>query len=223
MLYIVPTPIGNLEDITLRAITILKRADWILAEDTRRSGILLKHFNIESKMLSYHQHNEHELTVQVIEKLKNGAQVALISDSGTPGVSDAGFLLVRECIRNEIPVSCLPGATAFLPALIVSGFPTDEFLFVGFLPQKKGRQTRLRELSVEKRTIVFYESPNRLVRLLQELKKYFGVERKISVSRELTKIHEETNRGMAEQLLSIYNSKTIKGEIVVVVGPPDNG
>ncbi|HYV93204.1 MAG TPA: 16S rRNA (cytidine(1402)-2'-O)-methyltransferase [Chitinophagales bacterium] len=217
MLFIVPTPIGNLEDITLRAINVLKEVDLILAEDTRHSGVLLKHFGIGTKMISYHQHNEHQITKSLVQRMKSGEKMALISDAGTPGISDAAFLLVRACIHESVPVTCLPGATAFVPALVVSGFPTDEFLFAGFLPQKKGRQTKLKQLASEPRTIVLYESPNRLLKLLEELKELFGTERRVSVSRELTKVFEETKRGTVSELISFYKQKEVKGEIVVIV------
>jgi len=217
MLFIVPTPIGNLEDITLRAIKALKEVDLILVEDTRHSGVLLKHFGIETKMISYHQHNEHQFTKQLVNRMKAGEKMALISDAGTPGISDAAFLLVRECIREDVHVTCLPGATAFVPAIVVSGFPTDEFLFAGFLPQKKGRQSKLKQLATEPRTIVLYESPNRLVKLLEELKEFFGEGRKVSVSREITKVFEETKRGTVGELISFYKQKEVKGEIVVVI------
>ena len=217
MLFVVPTPIGNLEDITLRAINVLKEVSLILAEDTRHSGVLLKHFKIETKMISYHQHNEHQLTKSLVQRMKSREKMALISDAGTPGISDAAFLLVRECIRENVKVTCLPGATAFVPALVVSGFPTDEFLFAGFLPQKKGRQTKLKQLAEEPRTIVLYESPNRLVKLLEEIKEVFGEERRVSVSRELTKVFEETKRGTVAELISFYKEKEVKGEIVVII------
>jgi 16S rRNA (cytidine1402-2'-O)-methyltransferase len=216
-LFIVPTPIGNLEDITFRAIRILKEVDLILAEDTRNSGTLLKHFGIETKMTSYHQHNEHEMTPKLVQQIKEGQSMAVISDSGTPGISDAAYLLIRECIRQQISVTCLPGATAFLPALIVSGFPTNDFLFAGFLPQKKGRQSRLRELSEEGQTIILYESPNRLEKLLEELRIVFGEKRSASVSRELTKLFEETKRGTLPELIHYFKGKKVKGEIVVVI------
>ncbi len=216
-LFIVPTPIGNLEDITFRAIRILKEVDTILAEDTRNSGTLLKHFGIETKMTAYHQHNEHEMTERLVHQIKQGQSMAIISDSGTPGISDAAYLLVRESIKQQINVICLPGATAFLPALIVSGFPTNNFLFAGFLPQKKGRQTKLRELLNEDCTIILYESPNRLEKLLEELMVIFGETRRVSVSRELTKLFEETKRGTLPELLQFYKLKKVKGEIVVVI------
>ena len=216
-LFIVPTPIGNLEDMTFRAIKVLKEADIILAEDTRKSGILLKHFGIETKMISYHQHNEHQLTNQLVQRMKQGEKMAVISDSGTPAISDAGFFLIRECIKENVEVICLPGATAFTPAVIISGFPTNEFVFLGFLPQKKGRQKKLHELVSEYRTIVLYESPNRLSRLLKELAEILGETRKASISRELTKVFEETRRGTLKELYDHFRDKNVKGEIVVVV------
>jgi 16S rRNA (cytidine1402-2'-O)-methyltransferase len=219
VLYVVPTPIGNLNDITLRAIKCLKEADVILAEDTRHSSFLLKYLGIDKKLQAYHQHNEHELTLVLISRLKLSEKLALISDAGTPGISDAGFLLVRECIRNQIPVQCLPGATAFVPALIVSGFPTNEFLFAGFLPQKKGRQKKISELLRENRPVILYESPNRLIKLLEEIKTISGESRLVSVSRELTKIHEETVRGTVGDLILHFRSSGVKGEIVVVINP----
>jgi 16S rRNA (cytidine1402-2'-O)-methyltransferase len=196
---------------------VLKQADLILAEDTRHSGVLLKHFSIGTKMISYHQHNEHQLTNSLVQRMKSGEKMALISDAGTPGISDAAFFLVRACIRENVQVMCLPGATAFVPALVVSGFPTDEFLFAGFLPQKKGRQTKLKLLAAEPRTIVLYESPSRLVKLLEELKEFFGAERRVSVSRELSKVFEETKRGTIAELVSFYKQKEVKGEIVVII------
>lgn len=217
MLYIVPTPIGNLDDMTIRAIRVLKEVHIILAEDTRKSGILLKHFEIETRMISYHQHNEHEITGQLVQRMKNGEQMAMISDAGTPGISDAGYLLVRECIKEQVPVTCLPGATALIPALIVSGFPTNEFLFAGFLPQKKGRQTRLKALALEPRTIILYESPARLEKLLEELKQFFGAGRRVSVSRELSKLFEENLRGSVGELQASFKDKQVKGEVVVVI------
>lgn len=216
-LIIVPTPIGNLEDITLRAIRILKEADLILAEDTRTSGNLLKHYNIETAIRPFHQHNEHQQLQPVIEKLLSGSIIALVSDAGTPGISDAAFLLVRECIKNDIKVECLPGATAFVPALVCSGLPSDSFYFEGFLPQKKGRQSRLETLANKESTIIFYESTHRLLKLLDELCKFFGTERKASVARELTKVHEEIKRGTLKELSDYFKSSVIKGEIVVVV------
>ena len=217
-LLLVPTPIGNLEDITLRAIRILKEADLILAEDTRKTGILLKHFGIEKKIFSHHQHNEHKTVEQIAERIKNGEMIALVTDAGTPGISDPGFLLVRECIRAGVEVECLPGPTAFVPALINSGLPADRFCFEGFLPQKKGRQKKLQQLQEEERTMIFYESPHRLVKALVQFSAFFGAGRQASVSRELTKIYEETQRGTVEELINYFKDKTVKGEIVIVVG-----
>jgi len=216
-LYIVPTPIGNLEDITLRAIRILKEVDLILAEDTRKSGILLKHLDINKKMFAHHQHNEHKTVEMIAERIANGEKIALITDAGTPGISDPGFLLIRECIAKGIEIECLPGATAFVPALVNSGLPCDEFVFVGFLPQKKGRQTKIKSLANEQRTIVFYESPHRLVKALEQFMEFFGEDRKTSVSRELTKIFEENKRGTLKELAEYFKTKTVKGEIVIVV------
>lgn len=216
-LFIVPTPIGNLEDITLRAVNVLKNADLILAEDTRTSSFLLKHLQIEKPLKSYHQHNEHKILEEIIALLNSGKNIALVSDAGTPGISDPGFLLIREAIAHDVSVISLPGATAFVPALVNSGLPCNEFSFYGFLPQKKGRQTKLKLLAQEEKTFVLYESPFRLVKLLQELKDYLGAERKAAVSRELTKLFEETKRGTLEELITFYASKTVKGEIVVVV------
>lgn len=216
-LYIIPTPIGNLEDITLRALKILKEVDFILAEDTRQSSKLLNHYEISKKLVAHHQHNEHKTVEKVITAIKNVECVALVSDAGTPGISDPGFLLVRECIKNDIEVECLPGATAFIPALVNSGFPCDKFVFEGFLPHKKGRQTRLKFLQNETRTIIFYESPHRLIKTLTQFAEYFGENRPISVSRELTKIHEENVRGTVTELIDYYTSHTLKGEIVIIV------
>lgn len=216
-LYIVPTPIGNLKDITFRAIVILKTADLILAEDTRTSGKLLKHFEISTPMQSHHMHNEHKTVDVIVQKLKGGTTIALISDAGTPAISDPGFLLVRACIENNIEVECLPGATAFVPALVNSGLPNDKFVFEGFLPVKKGRQTRLLLLAQEPRTMIFYESPHKLVKTLGHFCEYFGDDRQLSVSRELTKLYEETIRGTAREVLEYYTEKTPKGEIVIVV------
>jgi 16S rRNA (cytidine1402-2'-O)-methyltransferase len=216
-LFIVPTPIGNLEDITLRAINVLKSADLILAEDTRTSSFLLKHLQIEKPLKSYHQHNEHKIVEEIVASLNSGKNIALISDAGTPGISDPGFLLIREAIANNVTVVSLPGATAFVPALVNSGLPCNEFSFYGFLPQKKGRQTRLKVLAKEEKTFIVYESPFRLVKLLQELKEHLGAQRKVSVCRELTKMFEETKRGTLDELITYYSSKTVKGEIVVVV------
>ena len=216
-LYIVPTPIGNLEDITLRAIKVLKSVDLILAEDTRTSGKLLKHYNILTQMHSHHMHNEHKTVQGIIQKLKSGLNIALISDAGTPAISDPGFLLTRACVENEINVECLPGATAFVPALVNSGLPNDKFVFEGFLPVKKGRQTRLLILAEEPRTIILYESPHKLIKTLSNICEYFGEERQISVSRELSKLFEETKRGTVKNVLEHYTDHPPKGEIVVVV------
>ncbi len=216
-LYIVPTPIGNLEDITLRAIRILKEVDIILAEDTRTSGNLLRHLGIEKRMYAHHQHNEHKTVEMIAERIANGEKIALITDAGTPAISDPGFLLVRECIAKGIDVECLPGPTAFVPALVNSGLPSDTFCFEGFLPQKKGRQTRIKALINERRTMIFYESPHRLVKALEQFIEFFGAERKASVSRELTKMFEENKRGTLTKLAEYFKSKTVKGEIVIVV------
>ena len=216
-LYIIPTPIGNLEDITIRAQRILKEVDLILAEDTRKTGQLLKHFNIENKMISHHLHNEHKSLPAIIEKLQTGLIVGLVSDAGTPAISDPGFLLVRECVKNDIEVETLPGAVAFVPALVNSGLPNERFCFEGFLPQKKGRQKRLAQLQEETRTMVFYESPYRLLKTLEQFSDTFGNERNASVSRELTKIYEETIRGTLLELVGHFKEKNIKGEIVIIV------
>ena len=217
-LYIVPTPIGNLEDMTFRAIRILKEVDLILAEDTRTSGKLLKHFEIGTHMYSHHMHNEHKTIENLISRLKAGENIALISDAGTPAISDPGFLLTRACVENGVEVECLPGATAFVPALVNSGLPNDRFIFEGFLPEKKGRQTRFLALQDEYRTMIFYVSPHKLNKTLAEFAQYFGVDRPVSVSRELSKLHEETVRGTAEEVLKHFEAKPPKGEIVVVVG-----
>lgn len=216
-LFIVPTPIGNLEDITLRAINVLKTVDLILAEDTRTSSFLLRHLGIEKPLRSYHAHNEHKILEELVSLLNGGKNIALVSDAGTPGVSDPGFLLLREALANDLPVVSLPGATAFVPALLNSGLPCNEFSFYGFLPQKKGRQTKLKLLATEPKTFVLYESPFRLLKLLGELKEYLGGERKASVSRELTKLFEENKRGTLDELIGHFSTKTVKGEIVVVV------
>jgi 16S rRNA (cytidine1402-2'-O)-methyltransferase len=216
-LYIVPTPIGNLEDMTFRAIRILKEVDLILAEDTRTSGKLLKHFEIGTHMHSHHMHNEHKTVENLISRLKNGETIALISDAGTPAISDPGFLLTRACVENNIDVECLPGATAFVPALVNSGLPNDRFVFEGFLPEKKGRQTRYLALAEETRTMILYVSPHKLVRTLAEFITYFGEDRQVCVSRELSKLHEENVRGTAKEVLSHFENKPPKGEIVVVV------
>jgi len=220
-LILVPTPIGNLQDITLRAIEVLKQADVILAEDTRTTSNLLRHFSIDKKTLAYHQHNEHGMTQKIIEMLLSGQTIALVSDAGTPGISDAGFLLVRSCVEKNIPVECLPGATAFVPALIVSGLPCNRFCFEGFLPHKKGRVTRLNKLKEETGTMIFYESPHRLIKTLEQFCEAFGAERKASVSRELTKIYEESIRGSLTEVLEYFKSKTLKGEFVIVVAGKD--
>ncbi len=214
-LYLVPTPIGNLEDITLRALRVLKESDIILAEDTRNGGQLLKHYEIDKKLFAHHQHNEHHAVKEVIRFLKEGKNVSLISDAGTPGISDPGFLLVRECIKENIPVETLPGATAFVPALVNSGLPCDRFLFEGFLPVKKGRQTRLKELANIPVTIILYESPHRLLKTLEELAQHFGHDHPASVSRELTKIFEETVRGSLSEIKNYFESHTLKGEFVI--------
>jgi 16S rRNA (cytidine1402-2'-O)-methyltransferase len=216
-LYLVPTPIGNLGDITYRAVEILQTVDLILAEDTRTSGILLKKYEIKSKLKSFHIHNEHKTVASIIEQLKNGLIMALISDAGSPGISDPGYLLVKEALAADIEIEALPGATAFVPALIRSGFPTDRFVFEGFLPHKKGRQSRLKALVEESRTIILYESPHRLVKLLGQLAETFGADRQISVSRELTKLHEETFNGSVSEVTDYYAERSIKGELVVVV------
>lgn len=216
-LYLVPTPIGNLEDITLRALRILKEVDLILAEDTRTTGKLLKHFEISTPQKSYHIHNEHKTLEQIIDLLKGGQIIALVSDAGTPAISDPGYLLVRECLKHNIEIECLPGATAFVPALVKSGFPTDRFTFEGFLPHKKGRQTKIQSFKDEKRTIIVYESPHRLIKALEQFVEFLGEERKISVSRELTKIYEETITGTAKEVLEFFKQKGVKGEIVIIL------
>ncbi len=216
-LYLVPTPIGNLEDMTFRAIRILKEVDVILAEDTRTSAPMLKHFGIEKKAYSHHQHNEHKATTEIIKFLKEGKNVALISDAGTPAISDPGFFLVREALKNEIDVNCLPGATAFVPALVNSGLPSDQFVFEGFLPVKKGRQTRLKLLAREERTMIFYESPHRLLKTLEEFAEFLGENRQASVSRELTKLYEETVRGTVTEIKSHFENNILKGEFVICV------
>lgn len=218
MLYIIPTPIGNLEDITLRAIRILKEVDLILAEDTRNSAKLLKHYQITTRMQSFHQYNEHKTLNAIVDRILSGEKVALISDAGTPGISDPGFILVRECIKNGLEVECLPGATAFVPALINSGLPSDKFLFEGFLPHKKGRATRLEILAQSPYTLILYESPFRLVKTLEQLSTCFGEDRQASVSRELTKMFEETKRGTLKELLEYFSLKKVQGEIVIVIG-----
>lgn len=216
-IYIVPTPIGNLEDITFRAIKVLNEVDFILAEDTRKTGILLKHYDISTKMHSHHLHNEHKTVEYFLTKILTGESAALVSDAGTPAISDPGFLLVREAIKKNIPVITLPGATAFVPALVNSGLPCERFCFEGFLPQKKGRQTKLISLQNEERTLVFYESPHRLIKTLEEFVYCFGAERNACVCREISKLFEETQRGTLAEILDYYKSKTIKGEIVIVI------
>ena len=219
--YVVPTPVGNLEDMTFRAIRVLKEADLILAEDTRTSGILLKHFEIKNAMLSHHKFNEHQTVDSLVKRILGGETIALISDAGTPAISDPGFLLVRECVRNGIEVQCLPGATAFVPALVASGLPNDKFCFEGFLPQKKGRMTRLNFLAEETRTMIFYESPYRLVKTLTQLSERFGAERQASVSREISKVHEETVHGSLAELTEHFTAHEPKGEIVLIVAGKD--
>lgn len=216
-LYLVPSPIGNLGDITYRAIEILKQADGILCEDTRTSGVLLRHYAIQKPLTPYHQHNEHKVLAHIITQLQAGKTYALITDAGTPGISDPGFLLVRECVRNDIPVECLPGATAFVPALVQSGIPSNRFVFEGFLPIKKGRQTMMKQLAEEERTIILYESPHRLEKTLTELAVYFGAERSAAVCRELTKMFEETRKGSLQELADHYKAHPPKGEIVIVI------
>ncbi|MDH8701504.1 16S rRNA (cytidine1402-2'-O)-methyltransferase [Dysgonomonadaceae bacterium PH5-43] len=216
-LYLVPTPIGNLEDITFRAIRVLKEVDLILAEDTRTTGFLLKHFEIQNKMMSHHKFNEHQTSSNIVSRIKGGESIALVSDAGTPGISDPGFFLVRECIKEGVKVECLPGATAFVPALVMSGFPTDRFCFEGFLPQKKGRKTKLEELALEDRTIILYESPFRVLKTLEQLAEYFGEERQASASREISKLHEETVRGSLRELISHFSVNEIRGEFVLII------
>lgn len=218
MLYIVPTPVGNMEDMTLRAIRVLKEADMILAEDTRTSGVLLNHFDIKKPLMSHHKFNEHETTSGVIEKLKGGMTMALISDAGTPGISDPGFYLVRECVKAGIEVQTLPGATAFVPALVSSGMPNEKFCFEGFLPQKKGRKTRLDVLKNEERTCIIYESPNRLLKTLEQFMEMFGEDRMVSVAREISKVHEEHVRGTLKEVVEHFRQNEARGEIVIVLG-----
>ncbi len=216
-LYIVPTPIGNLEDITFRALRVLKEVSLILAEDTRTSGKLLKHFEIETRTQSYHLFNEHQVVEQLVKRIANGETMALISDAGTPAISDPGFLLVRACIQNDISVECLPGATAFVPALVNSGLPCERFIFEGFLPHKKGRQTKLKSLENQDCTMIFYESPHRLLKTLEQFCETFGKDRRACVSRELSKIYEENKRGTLEELLAYFSQKEVKGEIVITL------
>ncbi|MDQ6889196.1 MAG: 16S rRNA (cytidine(1402)-2'-O)-methyltransferase [Bacteroidota bacterium] len=217
MLYLIPSPIGNLADITFRAVEILKSVDLILAEDTRTSAKLLRYYEIDKPITPYHQHNEHKIVLHLIEQLGMGKTMALLTDAGTPGISDPAFLLVRECIKNNIRVECLPGATAFVPALVNSGLPINSFCFEGFLPLKKGRQTFLKKMAEEERTMAFYESPMRLIKTLKDFIEYFGAERQCSVSRELTKVFEENKRGTLQEVYDYFNSKNVKGEIVIVV------
>lgn len=212
-----PTPIGNRADITLRALEVLKTVDVILAEDTRTSGLLLTHYGINKSLQSFHIHNEHQTTEHLVDRMAQGETFALVSDAGTPGISDPGFLLIRECLKRGARVECLPGPTALIPALVHSGFPTDRFVFEGFLPHKKGKQTVLKRLALEDRTIVAYESPHRLVKTLEEIKTFFGAERRVSVSREMTKIHEETVTGSVNEVLEHFQKKEVKGEIVIVI------
>ncbi len=216
-LYVVPTPVGNLEDMTFRAIRVLKEADLILAEDTRTSSVLMKHYEIKNPMMSHHKFNEHKTVEGIVSRILAGQTVALVSDAGTPAISDPGFLVVRECARNGIEVQCLPGATAFVPALVSSGLPNDRFCFEGFLPQKKGRQTRLQSLQEEKRTMIFYESPYRLVKTLTQFAEYYGVDRQVAVCREISKIHEECVRGSLTEVIAHFTAHEPKGEIVVVL------
>lgn len=223
-LFLVPTPVGNLEDMTFRAIRVLKEADLILAEDTRTTSVLLKHFQIENRMLSHHKFNEHQTAKGVVDRIKAGETVALVSDAGTPAISDPGFLLVRECVENGVEVECLPGATAFVPALVDSGLPNDRFCFEGFLPQKKGRQTKIKELSEERRTMIIYESPFRLVKALRQFAEVMGGERLVSVSREISKLHEQTVRGTLDEVASYFEEHEPKGEIVIILsGLPKKG
>lgn len=217
MLYLVPTPIGNLSDITLRAIEVLKEVDFILAEDTRTSGILMKHYEISKPLHAFHQHNEHKVLEKVIDRLRAGEKAALVSDAGTPGISDPGFLMVRECVREEIEIICLPGPTAFIPALVCSGLPCERFVFEGFLPHKKGRQTRLTALKDESRTMVFYESPHRIIKTLSQFAEYFGEDRPASVSREISKVYEETIRGTLTEIIRHFETNPVKGEFVIVL------
>ncbi len=221
ILYFVPTPVGNLDDMTFRAIKVLKEVDYILCEDTRTSGVLLKHFEISKPLKSYHLHNEHQMTERIVDDLKNGQNIAIITDAGTPGISDPGFLLSKAGADAEIEMICLPGATAFVPALVVSGLPNNEFLFAGFLPQKKGRQTKLKQLAAEKKTVVLYESPHKINTTLEQIKEFFGQDTRVSLSREISKKFEETKRGSINDLIDFSKSKTLKGEIVLVINNAD--
>lgn len=217
ILYFVPTPIGNLEDMTFRAVKTLKNVDYILCEDTRTSGVLLKHYEISKPLKSYHLHNEHGVTEKIVEDLKNGMNIALVTDAGTPGISDPGYLLAKHCVESGLEMICLPGATAFVPALVVSGLPNHDFYFVGFLPQKKGRQTKLKQLLEENKTIVLYESPHKINTTLEQIKEFFGEEVRVSLSREISKKFEETKRGTIQELIDYSKTKTLKGEIVLVI------
>lgn len=221
MLYLVPTPLGNLKDITLRSLEVLNLVDLILCEDTRTSSKLLQHYNIQKPLSPYHQHNEHKIVLHLADQLEAGKTMAMITDAGTPGISDPAFLLVRECIKRNIRVECLPGAAAFVPALVNSGLPTNRFVFEGFIPIKKGRQTLLKQLATEERTMIFYESPMRLVKTLEDMAQYFGEDRSCSVARELTKMFEENKRGSLKEVAEYFKSKTVKGEIVLVVAGAD--
>lgn len=216
-LYVIPTPIGNLEDITFRAVRLLSEVDAVLAEDTRTTGNLLKHFNISNRLIAYHLNNEHKVVAHLVNEMQNGMVYGLVSDAGTPAISDPGFLIVRECISNNIEVECLPGATAFVPALVNSGFPCEKFVYEGFLPHKKGRQSRLQKIADEDRTVVLYESPHRLVKVLEQLKELIGDKRRIAVCREISKKFEETVRGTASELISHFSAGTVKGEFVIVI------
>jgi 16S rRNA (cytidine1402-2'-O)-methyltransferase len=220
-LYLVPTPVGNLEDMTYRAVRIIREVDFLLAEDTRTTGVLLKHFDIKNKMISHHKFNEHQTVERIAERISSGESAALVSDAGTPGISDPGFLLVRECVAKGVEVECLPGATAFVPALVDSGLPTDRFVFEGFLPPKKGRQSRFQELVEERRTMVFYESPFKILKLLTQLAQFLGDDRKASVSREISKLHEQTVRGSLKELIEHFTQNAPRGEFVVVVSGKD--
>ncbi|MCC8095212.1 MAG: 16S rRNA (cytidine(1402)-2'-O)-methyltransferase [Tannerellaceae bacterium] len=222
-LYIIPTPVGNLEDMTFRAIRILKEVDLILAEDTRTTGLLLKHFDIQNNMQSHHKFNEHKTVEQIATRIQSGENVALVSDAGTPGISDPGFMLVRECVRQGVKVECLPGATAFVPALLVSGLPTDKFCFEGFIPQKKGRQSRIKELATEERTMILYESPYRVVKTLTQLAEYCGHDRQVSVSREISKFYEETVRGSLKEVITHFSAREPKGEFVIILAGMKSG
>ncbi|MEN8139235.1 MAG: 16S rRNA (cytidine(1402)-2'-O)-methyltransferase [Bacteroidota bacterium] len=216
-LYLVPTPIGNLDDMTFRAVKVLNEVDLILAEDTRTSSKLLKHFEITTQMISHHMHNEHKTVDSLVQRIKNGETIAMITDAGTPAISDPGFLLSRACVQSGIEIDCLPGATAFVPALVNSALPNDKFVFEGFLPVKKGRQTRFKVLAEESRTMIIYESPHKIIKTLKDFATYFGAERRVSISREITKLHEETLRGSVEELIQHFDSKAPKGEMVVIV------